>query len=165
ETVLVEQIVSSPITFGEKHKQEIAHLVDVANYSLLDWKDAKPRIEQSLKSSNPWERCWATIACGTFGKEAESLVPQVQPLLNDEELLVRVRAAEFLGSIQAVDPRPALYSVLKESKSPVTTLIALNAIVFLRDHHDYQFELQPKNITAVDSLVERRLDYLLGKRK
>ena len=74
-----------------------------------------------------------------------------------------MRAAEFLGSIHAIDPRPVLYRVLQESESPVTTLIALNAVVFLRDSHGYEFDINPKKIRAKDSLVERRLEYLSGK--
>lgn len=163
ETALVEQAVANPIEFGRENKQQIARLVDVANYSLLNWTEAKPKLEKALQSSNRWERYWAAIVCGTFGKQAQSLVSQVKELLDDEELLVRVRAAEFLGSIQAADPRPTLYSVLEESRSPVTTLIALNAIVFLQDHHGYQFKIQPAQISAKDALVKRRLDYLLGK--
>lgn len=163
ESFLVEQAVSNPITFGAENKKQIAQLVDIANYSLMDWPEAKPKIEEALKSPNRWERYWAAIVCGTFGKVAQPLAPQVQERLQDEELLVRVRAAEFLGAIKAVDPRPALYRVLKESQSPVTTLIALNAIVYLQDHHGYEFEIKPKEISAKDSLVQRRLDYLLGK--
>ena len=76
---------------------------------------------------------------------------------------MRIRAAEFLGSIHAVNPQAALLSVLRESKSPVTSLIALNAVVYLRDFCEYTFDIDPQAIRAKDSLVERRLDYLSGK--
>lgn len=163
ETVLVEQAVSQPLAFGEKHKRQIARLVDLANLSLEDWAEAQPKLESALASPDPWERYWAAIVCGTFGKRAAPLAEDVKPLLKDEELLVRVRAAEFLGAIREIDPRPALSSVLRESRSPVTTLIALNTVVYLRDFHGYEFEIPPQAIRAKDSLVNRRLEYLQGK--
>jgi hypothetical protein len=163
EAILVEQAVSQPLEFGKQHKQQISRLVDIADLSLEDWAKAQPKLESALQSKDPWERYWAATVCGTFGKAALPLVDDVKLLLTDEELLVRVRAAEFLGGIKAVDPRPALISVLSESASPVTTLIALNAVVYLQDFHGYKFEIQPQKIRAKDSLVERRLDYLLGK--
>ena len=162
ESVLVEKAVANPIAFGNKHKDEIAKLVDFADLSLKDWPAAKPKLRKALKSPNPWGRYWAAIACGTFGEQAAPLAGEVKKLLDDKELLVRVRAAEFLGSIHAIDPRPALYQVLRESQSPVTTLITLNAVVFLQDSYGYDFDLDPKKIGAKDSLVERRLEYLLG---
>ncbi len=163
ETVLVEKAVANPIAFGNEHKAEIAKLVDIADLSLESWSAAQPKLLEALKSKNPWERYWAAIACGTFGEQAAPLVSDAKTLLNDQELLVRVRAAEFLGSIHAIDPRPALYRVLQESASPVTTLITLNAVVFLRDSHSYEFDIDPKKVRAKDSLVQRRLGYLLGK--
>ncbi len=163
ETVLVEDAVANPIAFGKKHKDEIATLVDIADLSLEDWSAAAPKLQKAIQSANSWERYWAAIACGCFGEQASPLAGEAKKLLNDKELLVRVRAAEFLGSIQAVDPRPALDEVLRESKSPVTTLITLNAVVYLQDAHGYKFEIDPQKIRAKDSLVERRLDYLLGR--
>jgi HEAT repeat protein len=163
ETVLVEQAVSRPLAFSKEHKQQMARLVEIADLSLLDWAEAEPRLKSALQSKDPWERYWAAIVCGTFGKTAAPLAGEVKSLLEDEQLLVRVRAAEFLGSIQAADPRPALLGVLRESDSPVTTLIALNAVVYLRDFCGYEFQIQPAAIRAKDSLVNRRLDYLLGK--
>ena len=164
ETVLVDQAMSRPLEFGDRHKRQIARLVDIADLSLAGWADAEPKLKSALKSNDPWERYWAAIVCGTFGKKASALAEDVKPLLQDQELLVRVRAAEFLGAIEAVDPRPTLLAVLKESESPVTTLIALNAIVYLRDFQGDEFEIDPAAIGAKDSLVERRLEYLAEKR-
>ncbi len=146
ETLLVEQAVSHPLIFGKEHKNQIARLVDIANLSLEKWADAEPKLKSALQASDPWERYWAAIVCGSFGTKALPLAENVKPLLEDKELLVRIRAAEFLGSIKAADPRPTLDKVLKESQSPVTTLIALNAIVYLRDDCGYKFDLKPQSI-------------------
>ncbi len=161
ENVLVDQAVSNPLKFRKQHQQEIAKLVDLADFSLEPWTSAKPKLEAAIKSTNPWERYWAATVCGTFGEQASPLVDAVKPLLEDQELLVRIRAAEFLGSIHAINPSAALEKVLRESTSPVTTLIALNAIVYLRDHCGQKFQIDPKTIRAKDSLVQRRLDYLI----
>lgn len=163
ESVLVEEAMPNPLAFGEEHKAQIVRLVDIADLSLADWKTAEPKLKKALASEDPWERYWAAIVCATFGTKAKGLSQDVLPLLNDEELLVRVRAAEFLAILREVDPQPTLTGVLKESHSPVTTLIALNSIVFLRDYGRYEFHIDPETIRAKDSLVERRLEYLLGK--
>ena len=49
-------------------------------------------------------------------------LPHLLPLLKDEELLVRVRAAEFLGILKHTDPRPTIMGVLKESRSAAVSL-------------------------------------------
>ena len=80
ETVLVEKAVANPIAFGNEHKDEIAKLVDIADLSLKPWSAAQPKLDEALKSKNPWERYWAAIACGTFGEQAAPLVNDVKKL-------------------------------------------------------------------------------------
>ena len=82
-------------------------------------------------------------------------------MLKDEELLVRVRAAEFLGILKHTDPRPTIMGVLKESRSAAVSLITLGAVVFLQDGGPgYKFNIRPEDVPAKDAQVQRRLLYL-----
>ena len=82
-------------------------------------------------------------------------------LLADDEPLVRVRAAEFLGSIEATDPRPVLYEVLKSNRDPVIALMTLNTVVFLRDGKPgYEFDVTKASMGTTQGEVSRRLEYL-----
>ena len=94
------------------------------------------------------------------GKSAQPLVSAVKPLLNDENLMVRVRAAEFLGSIKAMNPMPTLIGVLNERESSQEVLLTFNTIAYLRDHKGYAFDLSPVKLKVKKGEYTRRTDYL-----
>ena len=74
--------------------------------------------------------------------------------------MVRVRAAEFLGIVRQADPRPTLYDVLATNPSNAAAAITMNTLVFLRDHHQYEFELDAIKVKSKEPLVQQRLQYL-----
>lgn len=164
ESVLFDEAMESPVVFGQQHKNEIGDLVDIANWQLLAFDEAKPKLLEGLSSENPNVRRQALTNCLSFGETAKSLADAAKPLLGDQQLLVRARTAEFLGSIGAIDPQPVLLDVLAKSESDVETLIVLNAIVSLRDFKGFDFEIDPKAIKSKGSEVKRRIDYLTGTR-
>ena len=92
--------------------------------------------------------------------EAKSLADEIKLLLDDNDDMVRVRAAEFLAIVKAVDPQPTLYDVLSTNPSNAAAAITMNTLVFLRDHHGYEFELAKIKVKAKEPLVQRRLEYL-----
>ena len=157
----MDHAVEDPIGFGRSHAEQIARLVNVADLSLLPFDEAKPGIERALGSADPWERYWALITCASFAEEAKPLVAMARERLADRELLVRVRAAEFLAIIGAVDPRPTLYDVLSATRSPVEAALALNAVVFIHDHlRGYRFDVKRLAPKVSGDSVKRRLGYL-----
>ena len=161
ENVLVDGAMDNPVAFGRSHKGEIAKLVDVANLALLPFEEARPGLEAALTSKKPWERYWAATACAIFGQQAKPLADTTKRLLEDEALLVRVRAAEFLAIIGAGDPRPVIRKVLQTSESHVETLIALNSVVFLRDGGPgIAFDFSKSDVRSKGGQVGRRIDYL-----
>ncbi|MHC4175985.1 MAG: sulfatase-like hydrolase/transferase [Planctomycetota bacterium] len=164
ESYLVEEAFDAPVAFGRVHAKGIARLVDVADLSLLPFEEAKPGLERALASSRPWERYWALIACSCFGQQAKPLAAKAQQRLDDPELLVRVRAAEFLGIIGAADPRPTLYDVLSTTDSPVEALLTFNTAVFFHDRRPggYPFDLGAIDLKADGGQVKRRISYLEG---
>ena len=165
ESYLVDQAMENPVAFGQARAKEIARLVDVADLCLLPFAEAKPGLEKALASSNPWERYWALIACSCFGDEAGTLVPAAKGRLDDRELLVRVRAAEFLGIVGAADPRPTLCDVLNATESPVEALLTFNTVVFFHDRtpNGYPFDLGALDMKVTAGEVKRRISYLEGR--
>ena len=168
ESYLVEEAFENPVPFGQSHKDEIGRLVDVADLSLVPFAEAKSGIEAALASINPWQRYWGLIVCSAHGKSAESFVDKATGLAaDDSELLVRARAAEFLGLIGAADPRPVIEDVLLESDSKVEANLILNTAVLLRDGKPgYKFDLPRGKIVGnrpdspKDRYVNARLDYV-----
>ncbi len=164
ESHMVARAMGDPIAFGRKHAAEIARLVDVADLCLLPFAAARGGLEKAIASTNRWERYWAMTACGCMGEKAAALAPRARKLLDDEEPTVRVRAAEFLAVIGAADPRPTLLDVVNNCPADVAVLLALNAVVFVRDHIEgYPVDggaLKPK---ATNGQVKRRLEYLKKK--
>lgn len=118
-----------------------------------------------MGSDDPWQRYWGLIVCSCFGQAAREFVPQARALAQDDSnLLVRTRAAEFLGLIGQGDPRPVIMGALAASESPAETLLILNSVVLLRDGGpSYEFmvtaeSLNPRVREANE--VQRRLEYL-----
>ena len=168
ESYLVDEAFENPAPFGQSHKDRIARLVDVADLSLIPLAKAKRGIETALASSDPWQRYWGLIVLSAHGKSAESFVAKATDLAaGDTELLVRARAAQFLGLIGAADPRPVIEDVLLKSESPVEANLILNMAVLLRDGKPgYPFDLPRGKIignrpdSPKDRYVNARLDYL-----
>ena len=164
ESHMVEHALRDGIAYGEKHSQEIARLIDTADLCLQPFADAKVALQEALASKNPHRRYWALIACSSFAKQAKSLVPIARPRLEDSDLLVRMRAAEFLGLLGAEDPRPALYKALAETESAQEALLMLNAVVLFHDgepaYSFYPFEVKKLKMKVKMGEVDRRLEYL-----
>ena len=118
-----------------------------------------------MGSDKQWDRYWACITASVFGKSAKPLVHDAKKLLSDENLMVRARAAEFLGSIKALDPMPTLIGVLNESKSTQEILLTFNMVVYLRDYKGYAFDLSQVKLKTKGGESSRRTDYLSGKGK
>ena len=76
--------------------------------------------------------------------------------------LVRVRAAEFLGSIKAVDPMPTLYGVVNTAETEQALMIAFNTIVFLRDQIGHEYDPSKVKLKFDKGEVYRRVQYLAG---
>lgn len=159
ESTLVMNL-ANPVEFGQQQKARIASLVDTADLALLPFAKARPRLEQALKSDDAVKRYWALIALSVFGDEAKPLIDDARPLLTDSDLIVRVRAAEFLAIVRAEDPQPTLLGVLKQSDSHAEALLTLNTVVFLRDSLGYEFRIKPSDVTALGPEARRRVDYL-----
>jgi len=154
-------------TFGQKNKDQIAALIDIADLQLTPFPEAKERIAKALNSKQAMERYWGLITCATFGKQASSFYDQARDMAkSDPDLLVRCRAAEFLGLTGAADPIPFLMDVLDETTDPIGANLILNTVVLLRDATGAKVDPEAvKNAkwAKLGGLVKHRVHYLAKK--
>ena len=159
ENVLYDAAMSNPVKYGKEHSEQISELIETANLMLVPYVDAHPALTAALTSDDPYQRYWAATACAYFGEEASELAHTARPLLNDEDPMVRVRAAEFLGRIGKVDPRTTLIDVVNSSDHPIEQLIALNAAAYFHEHTETAFLFQASDFEGVKGEGERRIQY------
>lgn len=168
ENYLYEHAFENPTKFGQDRVAEIGELVDIADLSLLGFEKARPRIERALNSNNPWHRYWALIVCSSYGKQASPFFDRAKRIADDDsELMVRTRAAEFLGLSESADPRPTLLDVLAKTRSGVEAGLILNSVVLLRDGKPgYEFTIKEEDLANLKDVkadaVNRRFEYLNG---
>lgn len=164
ENVLIKNAFENPVVFGQDHKMDIAGLVDLADLSLQTYGKARTRLAEALNSEDPMQLYWGLIVCSCFGQQANEFYKTARELSRHENLLVRTRAAEFLGLTRMNNPMPVLSQALEESRDPVEALLILNSMVLLRDGSPgYNLNLSKLSLdplVAEDSQVQRRLEYL-----
>ncbi len=168
ESYLAENAVDNPVAFGQKHQAEIAKLLEIANLENLPFAKAKPRLEEALQSSDPWQRYWGVIACTSHGMPAVSLAKSLEAIAaNDPENLVRVRAAEFLALHAEIDPNAVIKQAIANAETATEANLILNTVVLLQDGQPgYAFKLKRsdfKHVTGNRGELDRRLEYLFGK--
>lgn len=158
-------VMGDPVGFGQKHKAEIAQMADIHDLAFLPFSTAEARLIAALESDNVWLRYSAAMTCSEIGAEATSLAEKVIPLIHDNSLVVRIRAAEFLGLINTIDPQPILADIVNRTSNPVEAGEALNSIVYFRDCHQPAYPIDAvllKPVTTSD-IITRRIDYLNGE--
>lgn len=165
ESVFLKESGGDGKAFGLKNRAQIENLIDIADLQLRPFPEARAQIAQALNSDLPTERYWGLITCSAFGEQAEPFYAQAKEMAcKDADLLVRTRAAEFLGLTGQENPMPLLADVLNQSRDPIETNLILNSVVLLRDGKPgYTFD--PASVSEAPWLnakgyVARRSDYL-----
>ncbi len=164
ESFMVENALDDGMSYGRKNRKEISKLMEIADLSLLPFNKAEKKLRKALASEKPLERYWALLTCANFGKQAGVLASVARKNLKDDNLIVRLRAAEFLGVIGALDPRPVLADIINTSKSQQEILLTFNTVILFHDHFpDLKFDPSLIKVTfAKKSENQRRVDYLTG---
>jgi arylsulfatase A-like enzyme len=164
EPVVLAESAGDGAAFGQKHKEQIAKLIDIADLQLRPFPEAASRIEKALDSPVAVERYWGVITCSAFGPQAAPLIEKIKRLAeSDPDRLVRTRAAEFLGLTGHGDPAPILLDVLSQCADPIEVNLILNTVVLLRDSAGMKFDV-PEDAawTRMEGLVPHRVNYLNG---
>lgn len=167
ENVLADEAFDNPVAFGQAHKDDIAQFVDVADLNLVPFSDAKVGILKALTAEDPMLRYWALIVCSSHGQSAAEFVEQAKSIAaNDDNRMVRIRAAEFLGLIGAMNPQSVFIENLKAAESGIEVGLMLNSLTLLQDGKPgYDFEITAdlfKPSIRKDDNVKRRLQYLVA---
>jgi arylsulfatase A-like enzyme len=167
ENMLRSFAFEDPVGFGQEHREDIAALVDLADLQLLPYEEARDGIRKVLCSEDPLELYWGLIVCSAFGERAGEFAERALELCTHEDLLVRTRAAEFLGLTGMGNPVPVITEALYRCSDGVEALLILNSLVLLRDgSHSYEFALEEERLArevTEDPEVQRRLDYIQGR--
>lgn len=166
ESYLAACALKNPTAFGQKHKEDIARLADIADLSLVDMQQAASGIEAALTSDNPWQRYWGLIVCSSKGKAAGQFVDLAKKLAADDpEPLVMARAGQFLAIVGAADPAPILTAALAKSECKIETNLILNMAVQLADGETQcRFDFSNAKIKREGRYVNARLQYLSSKK-
>ncbi|MCH1439968.1 MAG: HEAT repeat domain-containing protein, partial [Rubripirellula sp.] len=164
ESYLAENAMQNPVAFGQHHKQEIAELVDIADLSLVPFEQAKPALLAAIASGDPMKRYWAAMTCTAFAADAEEIMANVKPLLKDDALIVRMRAAEFLGRIGKINPQTTLIQIVNTTQNSVEATEALNSVVWFRDFFNDKYPVKRSDFNPVSdgADVDDRLNYING---
>ena len=173
ESVFLRDGVGNPVAYGQRNQKRIQRLREVADLQLLPFGEAEAGVRQALASSDPLRRYWALITASSFGTAANSLRGAAEGLFRDDaELLVRLRAAEFLGLIGAIKPQVVLTELLGQAATPVEATAVLNSMsLFHYLHPTWEWQL-PADILPTDWLTTaddrptnpaRLLAYLRGQ--
>ena len=167
EFYLIDNAFDNPVLFGQNHKQNISKYIEISNYILQDFESAKPLLGQSLTAADPWERYWALITCSNFGDAAKIFTDSIKTISNtDNQLINRVRAAEFLGLTKSENPVKIMTDALYASTNGAEASLILNSIVLMNDYpHNYSFNIDRSKVNSEllkERNVEWRLNYLDG---
>jgi len=162
ENRMVTAALADGVAFGREQTKQISRLSDLADLALRPFAEVQQTLRQALESKGVLRRYWALKVCTNFGAEAKPLAKAAEPLLKDKNLMVRVRAAEFLGSIKAVDPMPTLYDVVNTAETEQALMIAFNTIVYLRDQIGHRYDPAKVKLKFNKGEVYRRVQYLAG---
>lgn len=165
ESYLVKNAFDNPVAFGQAHKGEIGQLVDTADLALLPFADAQPGIKSALASDDAMTRYWGAMVCSAFADQAIPMIDSVRPLLNDPSLVVRLRAAEFLGIVGEINPQATLIELVNTTTDPVVATEVLNSVVFFEDFFGDRFPVQRSDFNPrVDGGdLDDRLNYINGE--
>ena len=169
EPYLLDNAIVNPTAFGQNNKTAIAELITIADLNLAPYDLVEGKIKLALQDKNPWKRYWGLIVCSSFGMQAKGLVPQIQKILQTDEVnLVRIRAVEYLMLNKISFDKNILKFLLENTSSETEANLILNTISLIKG---YQPEIKfnfSKEIFPVEwhdepnDLVNRRLEYLMN---
>ncbi len=164
ESDLVDDALNDPITFGRRNRDRIANLIDVANLAVNSFDQSQSDLSLAIESDDPAAKYWAFCDCCIFGDQAAPFYNAARSAIaSDPNLLVKLKAAEFLGVTKQADPMPVIEQILSRSDSPTVNLIALQSLVHFRDgSFGYDTAFDSSSVKAVNAEVIRRLAYLDG---
>lgn len=161
--LLQSRAFDDPLAFGQDHQKQIAAYLAIANLGIAEFSKVKIDLINALDSEDPWNRYWALQALGSLKVDAEILKKLKKIATNDDQLINRVKAAEYLSIKQRKDYSQTIKEAFYNSKDPAEALLILNSLVLCQTLSDKKIMLDEMEIAKevlTDSLIKRRLAYL-----
>ncbi|MBH31712.1 MAG: sulfatase [Candidatus Marinimicrobia bacterium] len=167
ESYFLDYGADNPVQFGQRNKDRISKIINIADLSLKPFSDVKDNIKVALLSKDPWERYWALIVCSNFGEEAAYFLNYAETIFfEDEETLVSLRASEFLAHSNYMSKEKMFIYLMEKSKNPTEANIILNSIAVLdQTKTDYDIDISEKIfpdqwLTGKDNLLKVRMNFI-----
>ncbi|MEZ6042681.1 MAG: sulfatase [Planctomycetaceae bacterium] len=198
ESELAREAFQHPVEFGQANQAKISRLADIADAPLhvgdaiksgqaVEVSSVLHRLAAARASEDWLERYWGVISTTAIGSQfgwnhVRSLKDDMLTIArNDASVLVRCRAAEFLGLSGLADPREFLSAAISGSTSDIEAGLILNSAALLHDVGTWGFPNHPFAamsqwpVTVEPSIipdgyarfdaVKRRLEYLAPAKK
>lgn len=175
ESQLVDEVDVPFVDFGESKVGAIERYLKICDLALTLLSEdsdnensghaaAMKSLAEATRSEDPNARYWAYSVCSILGGRAKEFGPDaVKSAKADPSLVVRIRAAEFVGLIEEANPVPLLNQIMEESQSSTVNLMALQSLVLFRDGPaKMEVTIDREKIPVVDAQCLRRIGYLLG---
>lgn len=161
ETVIYEEAMKNPDSWGEAHKKDIAKYEKLASCQMKSWKKAKSMLSKALKDKDPVARWWALTSIASFGEKASCLKEDVSKQLDATRAYVRARAIVALAHMGEKPKNDAVYPLLKDSRTIPEEEVILNDFVYLLEQ-DYikPFTLDKSHIPHAYKMVNWRMQYI-----
>ena len=161
ETIILEEAMENPASFGEANKQAIARYANIADWEAMPYTSIVGNLKTALTAKDPIERWWALTVCASFGKEAQAMKPIARKLLADKRSYIRARAMVFLAHTGETFTEKDVRNILNNSATGTESLLVLNDIVHMVETELLQpFALTEESIAQRCTGVDERVKYL-----
>ncbi len=133
ETIIHEEAMENPATYGEKNKKRIKRFMEVADLQRLSFDEAKKSLVRALDSDDAVEVWWGLSTSAAFGEDAKSLKSKAESLLNHERSFVRSRAMLFLSMLGDTFTPAELKALFADCRKDAERLIVLNDFTIMEE--------------------------------
>ncbi|MCC5936573.1 MAG: sulfatase [Lunatimonas sp.] len=164
ESQLVANAIEDPVAYGRNYHSQLRKLLEINDLGTYSFEEAQGPLQHFLDAGTQLEKYWAITVASGFGVEAVPLASSIGKLRQDEDKMVVLRAIEFMGIAAEVDPVADLIELINGTTDPVEVLLALNTLVYFRDHTPFGKTLDAATVKpiATNEEVSRRIAYLVG---
>ncbi|MFO7824028.1 MAG: sulfatase, partial [Cyclobacterium sp.] len=164
ENVLVNEALQNPVSYGKSFHPKLEKIIEINDWALQPWDQVREKNMQILREGTALERYWAYQVAASHGKTSIADYSAFPDWEEEEDAMVKLRAIELHGVLEEGDPIPLLLDLIQKEEDPVSILIAMNSLVYFKDHSKYKGIVDAGNLELKNSNAEvkRRLDYLNG---
>ncbi|SHM75902.1 uncharacterized sulfatase [Cyclobacterium lianum] len=164
ESFLIREGMEDPVAYGRDYHQKLKRIIAINDLALSPWAGVKEDLMEILRRGSALEKYWAYQVAAAHGKEIGKDYSEFPAWESEQDRLVKLRAIELFGVLEKGNPVPAILDWMNKENDPVSLLIAMNTLVYFKDHSKYAGSVDTSTLVLrnTNPEVERRLDYLNG---